>query len=81
MQVFNAQTVESASKGGTYIEIPFNVEEVYGAKRVEVRATFDAIKSRCSLVGISLDCHILGISKAIRQKLGKSIGRQLFSLL
>lgn len=80
MQVFNAQTVESASKGGTYIEIPFNVEEVYGAKRVEVRPTFDAIK-RCSPVGISLDCHILGISKAIRQKLGKSIGRQLFSLL
>jgi len=74
MQAFNAPIVEAASKGGAYIEIPFNVEEVYGAKRVKVKATFDGIEYRGSLVRMGSDCHILGITKAIRQKIGKSIG-------
>lgn len=74
MQAFNAQIVEAASKGGAYIEIPFNVEGVYGAKRVKVKATFDGIEYRGSLVRMGSDCHILGITKAIRQKIGKSIG-------
>ncbi len=74
MQAFNAKIVEAASKGGAYIEIPFNVEEVYGAKRVKVKATFDGIEYRGSLVRMGTECHILGITKAIRKQLGKSIG-------
>ena len=37
MQAFNAKIVEAASKGGAYIEIPFNVEEVYGASESKLR--------------------------------------------
>ncbi len=74
MQAFNAKIVEAASKGGAYIEVPFNVEEVYGFKRVKVKATFDGIEYRGSLVRMGTDCHILGVTKAIRKQLGKSIG-------
>lgn len=74
MQAFNAKIIEAKTKGGAYIEIPFNVEEVYGAKRVKVIASFDGVLYRGSLVKMDTDCHIIGITKAIRQQIGKTIG-------
>ncbi len=73
MQKFNATIIE-ALKGGAYIEIPFNVEEIYHAKRVKVKALFDSIEYRGSLVKMGTNCHILGIPKAIREQLNKQIG-------
>ena len=66
MQAFNAKIIEAKTKGGAYIEIPFNVEEVYGAKRVKVIASFDGVQYRGSLEKMGTDCHIIGIKKEIR---------------
>lgn len=74
MQAFNAKIIEAKTKGGAYIEIPFNVEEVYGAKRVKVIASFDGVQYRGSLVKMGTDCHIIGIKKEIREQIGKTIG-------
>lgn len=60
--------------GGTYVEIPFDVEARYGAKRVKVQATFDGIPYRGSLVRMGSNCHILGMLKSIREQLGKGVG-------
>lgn len=74
MQAFNAKIMPAKTKGGAYIEIPFNVEEIYGAKRVKVIATFDSVPYRGSLVKMDTDCHIIGITKSIREQIGKTIG-------
>ena len=73
MQKFNAKIIE-APRGGAYVEIPFNVEDIYHAKRVKVKALFETIEYRGSLVKMGTDCHILGMPKAIREKLNKQIG-------
>lgn len=73
MQKFNATIIETP-RGGAYVEIPFNVEEIYQAKRVKVKALFDTIEYRGSLVRMGTDCHILGMPKAIREQLNKQIG-------
>ena len=66
--------IEDAGKGGAYVTVPFDVEKEYGKKRVKVAATFDGEPYRGSLVRMGGPCHILGVQKAIRTKIGKSIG-------
>lgn len=76
-QKFNAIIKEVKDKGGAYIEIPFNVEEVFRAKRVKVKATFDGELYRGSVVRMGTECHIIGITKAIRDKINKGIGDEV----
>lgn len=77
MQTFEAIIIE-APRGGAYIEIPFDVEEFYQQNRIKVKAIFDMVEYRGSLVKMKTDCHILGIPKAIREKLNKQIGDTVF---
>lgn len=67
-------TIEGSARGGAFVRVPFDVEVVYGSKRVPVRATFDGVEYRGSLVRMGGDCHVLGVLKEIRERLGKSIG-------
>jgi len=59
---------------GAYIEIPFDVKEVFGKGRVKVHATFDGEPYDGSLVKMGTPCHIIGIRKDIRAKIGKQPG-------
>lgn len=59
---------------GAYIEIPFDVKAEFGKGRVPVSATFDGIPYDGSLVKLGTPCHILGIRKDIRAKIGKQAG-------
>jgi hypothetical protein len=67
-------TIEEARGGGALVEIPFDVEEVYGARgRVKIRATFDGHPYRGSIAPMG-GRHLLGITKAIREAIGKQPG-------
>jgi len=59
---------------GAYVEIPFDVWEVFGKGRVKVQATFDGIPYQGSLVRMGTPCHILGLRKEIRARLQKGPG-------
>ena len=59
---------------GAYVEIPFDVREVFGKGRVKVHATFDGVSYDGSLVRMGTPGHILGLRKAIRAKIGKQPG-------
>ena len=59
---------------GAYVEIPFDVKETFGKGRVPVSATFDGEPYDGSLVKMKTPCHILGIRKEIRAKIGKQPG-------
>lgn len=59
---------------GTYVEIPFDVREEFGKGRVKVHATFDGVGYDGSLVRMGTPCHILGLRKDIRARIGKQPG-------
>ena len=67
-------TIENARGGGAFVRVPFNVEQVFGKKRVPVRATIDGQPYRGTLVRMGEPCHILGVLKEIRLKIGKDFG-------
>lgn len=57
-----------------YVEIPFDVKAAYGKGRVPVHATFDGFPYDGQLVRMGTPCHLIGIRKEIRQKIGKQPG-------
>lgn len=72
-KAFKAEIVQS-DKGGTYIELPFDVEAAFGSKRPKVLATFDGETYRGTATRYGSDAHMLIITKAIREKIGKQPG-------
>ena len=73
--------IEDAGHGGAYVVIPFDVEEVFGKKRVKVKASIDGEPYQGSLVQMGGLQHILGILKSIRQKIGKDYGDEVEIIL
>ena len=65
-------------KDATFVEIPFDVEKEFGAKKVEVKAKFDGVDYRGSIVSMGQGCYMIGITKAIRNQIGKEAGDNIF---
>ena len=59
---------------GAYIEVPFDVKAEFGKSRIPVFATFDGEPYEGSLVRMKTPCHIIGVRKEIRKKIGKQTG-------
>lgn len=66
--------IEKVESGGSYVTVPFDVEVAFGKKRVPVVATIEGLEYRGSLVRMGGPCHVLGVTKAIREQLGKEPG-------
>lgn len=71
---FEAEIKKVPDMDAAYIEIPFDVKGEFGKGRVPVIATFDGIVYEGSLVRMGTPCHIIGIRKDIRSKIGKQAG-------
>ncbi|NMA83311.1 MAG: DUF1905 domain-containing protein [Epulopiscium sp.] len=71
---FEAEIKKVPDIDGAYIEIPFDVKAEFGKGRVPVTATFDGVIYEGSLVKMGTPCHIIGIRKDIRAKIGKQAG-------
>ncbi len=71
---FEAEIKKVPDIDGAYIEIPFDVKAEFGKGRVPVIATFDDEPYEGSLVRMKTPCHIIGIRKEIRAKIGKQPG-------
>lgn len=61
-------------KDATYVEIPFDVEKEFAAKRVKVLVKFENEEYRGSIVNMGLSCYIIGITKEIRNKIDRTYG-------
>ena len=70
---FDAVITKVNGKNASYITPPFDIQEVYGSKRVKVKATFDGIPYRGSIV-IMGGTTMLGITQELRSQLNKSYG-------
>lgn len=71
---FDAVIVKAPDMDAAYVEIPFDVKAAFGKGRVPVNATFDGVPYRGSLVKMGTPCHIIGIRKDIRARIGKQPG-------
>lgn len=71
---------EIPDKGGAYVAFPWNIKEKFGKGRLKVHAEFDGIPYDGSVVNMGVKtpegeiCYIIGVPKAIREKLGKKNG-------
>lgn len=71
---FYAQIRKVSNMNAAYIEIPFDVKQEFGKGRVAVQATFDGVPYDGQLIRMGPPCHIIGIRKDIRSKIGKQPG-------
>ena len=71
---FEAIIKKHEDKDATYIEVPIDVEKEFGAKREKVKVKFDDVDYRGSIVKMGLPCYMIGITKEIRNKIGKTYG-------
>ncbi len=71
---FDAELKKVPDIDGAYVEIPFDVKASFGKGRVPVHATFDGEPYDGSLVRMGTPCHIIGVRKEIRYKIGKQPG-------
>ena len=66
--------------GGAFVVFPWNMREVFGRGRAQVHAQFDGEPYDGSIVNMGLKnedgsvCYIIGVLKAIRQRIGKGDG-------
>jgi hypothetical protein len=72
-QKFKALLKKHPSLDAAFIEVPFDVEKVFGAKRVKVKASFDGVLYRGLLVNMG-GCHMIGVTRALRKQIGKHPG-------
>ena len=77
---FTAIIERSGDMDAAYVVVPVDIRAVYGVGRLKVDATFDGEPYRGSVVNMGVKdaegniCYIIGITKAIRQRIGKSFG-------
>ncbi|GAA0182724.1 hypothetical protein SH2C18_50520 [Clostridium sediminicola] len=75
---FKAEIISAEKVDGAYVKFPYDVKEVFGSKGIiKVIATFEGYEYRGILVKMSSDCHIIGITKAIRKIIGKEPGDEI----
>jgi hypothetical protein len=67
--------IEAGGGGGAYVLFPYDTVKEFATKgRVPVKATFEGVPYTGSLAKYGNPLHMLGISKAIREQIGKSPG-------
>ena len=74
---------ETPEDGGAYVVFPWDLRREFGKGRLKVRALFDGTPYDGSIVNMGLKnpdgsvCYVIGVRKAIRQRLGKGDGDTL----
>jgi hypothetical protein len=80
---FEAEIKKVSDIDGAYIEFPWDIKKEFGKGRVKARATFDGEPYDGSLVNMGVKnadgsiCYIIGIPKALRQKIHKQSGEKI----
>ena len=77
---FTACIERSGDMDAAYVVVPIDIRKEYGKGRLKVEATFDGEPYSGSVVNMGVKdadgniCYIIGITKAIRQRIGKTFG-------
>lgn len=74
---FDAVILKNPDMDAAYIEIPYDMKEIFGKSRVLVHVTFDGVPYDGQAVKMGTSCQIIGVRKDIRAKIGKQPGDKL----
>ena len=80
---FEAVIKKVPDQDGAYVEVPFDIKEVFGKGRLSVHATFNGEPYDGSIVNMGIKnpdgsvCYIIGIRKDIRKLIGKQPGDKI----
>ncbi|HAX68452.1 MAG TPA: hypothetical protein DCY14_02495, partial [Anaerolineae bacterium] len=75
-QTFKA-VIQDAGGGGAFVEVPFDVEKSFGAKKPKVKTMIEDVPYRGILTRMGTDFHMLIILKSIREQIGKTFGDEV----
>src|ERR671934_620939 len=74
---FEAQIMEGRG-GGAYVVVPFSVRDAFGTGgQLRVKGTIDGKPFKSSIAPMAGGSHVLGLHKATREDIGKSIGQSV----
>ena len=73
-QTFKTELLKSGDSEATWIELPFDVEEVFGAKRAKVKVWINGAEYRGSAVRMGSECYMVGVPKVFRDAAGIKAG-------
>lgn len=71
---FDAVIVQNEEMDAAYVEVPFDIKEIFGKGRLLVYATFDGEPYDGQIVKMGTPCYIIGVRKDIRKMIGKTFG-------
>lgn len=71
---FDAVIERAPDMDAAYVRIPFDVKQAFGRGRVPVLAAFDGVEYEGQLVRMGTPCHVIGLRKDIRARIGKQPG-------
>ena len=77
---FDAVIQKNPDMDAAYVIFPYDIREVFGKGRVKVHATFDGAPYDGSIVNMGVKdadgkvCYVIGMTKVIRKKIGKTFG-------
>ena len=80
---YDAILREIPENGGAYVAFPWDLRKEFGKSRIKVHASFDGIPYDGSIVNMGVKnpdgsvCYIIGVLKAIRNRLNKRDGDRI----
>jgi hypothetical protein len=69
--------IQNAGGGGAFVDVPFDVEKAFGAKKPRVKAIIEGVPYRGLLTRMGGPNHILIVLKGIREQIGKTFGDEV----
>jgi hypothetical protein len=79
---FDGMLKKHENLDAAFIEFPYDVEEEFGTRgQVKVLVRFDGVEYRGSLAKMGHHCHMVGVTQAIRKKIGKQPGDMVHVVL
>lgn len=78
---FSAIILQNEGMDAAYVEVPYDIKEMFGKGRLLVNATFDGVCYRGQVVKMGTSGYIIGVTKAIRNQLDKTFGDEVFVTL
>ncbi|MCI9017002.1 MAG: DUF1905 domain-containing protein [Clostridia bacterium] len=71
---FSAVIIQNRNMDAAYVEVPYDIKEIFGKGRLLVNASFDGVPYSGQVVKMGTPCYIIGITKQVRKQINKSFG-------
>ena len=71
---FSAVILQNKDMDAAYVEVPYDIKQLFGKGRLLVNASFDGIPYKGQVVKMGTPCYIIGVTKQIRRQIGKDFG-------